>query len=494
MAARGNIGHTLSIMSGAIPLTLVVCEFVLKVVLAAVIVVRSRGTPAVRLAWLVVVFAVPVVGVGVAFLLVGEVRLGRRRIERYRRISERIGAQAAVGAPRAQPLGELVPDDYRQIAYLAETVGGNRPWGGHGLALFGETDRFIQSLVDDIDRAQLHCHLEFYIFLPDPSGLRVAQALMAAAERGVACRLLVDAVGSKVFLRCDLRRKLAGRGVQVVEALAANVLRMALARVDLRNHRKLAVIDGRVGYCGSQNIADAQFAIKPKYAPWVDAMVRLEGPAARDLQVIFVEDWYLDTDESIDDVLTIVPPAVADGAAVQIMGTGPDAYNEALRQLMEVSFHAAREELIITTPYFVPDEATAAALYTTARRGVESTLVVPARNDSPLVAAASRSYYEKLLDAGVAIHEYRHGLLHAKTVTLDRRLAVVTTANLDRRSFELNFEVSMVVYDTDFASQLRLLQKSYLDGSTPVDPAAWRRRGWPRKLLQNTAGMLGPLL
>jgi cardiolipin synthase len=176
------------------------------------------------------------------------------------------------------------------------------------------------------------------------------------------------------------------------------------------------------------------------------------------------------------------------------MGTGPDAYNEALRQITQTSLHAAREELIITTPYFVPDEATATALYTTARRGVDTMLVVPARNDSPLVAAASRSFYEPLLDAGVQIHEYQHGLLHAKTITLDRRLALVTTANFDRRSFELNFEVSLVVYDSDFASELRLLQKSYIDGSQTVSETKWRRRGWPKRLWQNTAGMLGPLL
>jgi cardiolipin synthase len=176
------------------------------------------------------------------------------------------------------------------------------------------------------------------------------------------------------------------------------------------------------------------------------------------------------------------------------MGTGPDAYNEALRQITQTSLHAAREELIITTPYFVPDEATATALYTTARRGVDTSLVVPARNDSPLVAAASRSFYEPLLDAGVRVHEYQHGLLHAKTITLDRRLALVTTANFDRRSFELNFEVSLVVYDSDFASELRLLQKAYIDGSRAVSETAWRRRGWPRRLWQNTVGMLGPIL
>jgi cardiolipin synthase len=480
-------------VDGAFAIAAVIAEFMARVLVAGIILLRSRGTPAVRLTWLVVVFAVPVAGV-IAYLLVGEVHLGRRRARRHRQIVERIGVHSGMRVARHEPMDELVSREQRQIAHLAETVGGNVPRSGHDLRLFGDTDLFIQALVEDIEQAQVHCHLEFYIFLDDHSGRRVADALMAAAGRGVACRLLADGVGSRGFLRSDLRRRMGARGVTVVEALPAHLLRLPFARLDLRNHRKVAVIDGATGYCGSQNIADAEFAIKPKYAPWVDTMVRLHGPAVHDLQILLIQDWYQDTDESLEDLLDVCPAPAADGAVVQIIGTGPDAYNEALLQMHQTSFHAAREELILTTPYFVPDEATVSALYTTARRGVDVTLVVPARNDSPLVQAASRSYYERLLDAGVHIREFRHGLLHAKTITLDRRLAVVTSANLDRRSFELNYEVSLVVYDSDFASELRLLQKAYIDGSTPVSESAWKRRAWPRRLWQNTAGMLAPVL
>ncbi len=480
-------------MATLLPLILVVLDFGVRIGLAGVILLRSRGTPAARLAWLVVLLALPGLGIP-AYLLFGEVRLGRRRIERHREIMRRINVHGADYAFRARLAAPEIPADFRQIAFLAESVGGNVPLGGHTLRLFGDTNLFIQSLVEDIDHATRHCHLLFYIFLTDHSSSRVAEALLAAATRGVDCRLLVDAVGSKDFLRSGLRGRLEAGGVQVVDALPANLLRMAFARLDLRNHRKIAVIDGTVGYSGSQNIADAAFAIKRKYAPWVDAMVRIEGPAVRDLQVIFVQDWYLDTNESLEAVLAEIPPATPDGAAIQVIGTGPDVYNEAMLHMMLTAFHTAREELILTTPYFVPDEATASALYTTARRGVNVSLVVPARNDSPLVAAASRGYYEKLLDSGIRIYEYRRGLLHAKTITVDRRLAMVTTANLDRRSFELNFEVSLVVFDTDFASELRFLQRSYIDDSTRVDEQRWRRRGWPRKLVQNTLGILGPLL
>ncbi len=480
-------------MDVLLPALLLVADFAVRFTLAAVIIIRSRGTPAVRLAWLVLLLAVPVVGV-VAYLLFGEPRLGRRRVRRYLAAANTLRVREPEYAAKTPPVPADISAEYRQIAHLAESVGGNIPQGGHTLELYGDTDLFIQALVEDLNNAQSSCHLLFYIFLTDHSSTRVADALIQASGRGVTCRVLVDGVGSRGFLRSELRRRLDAAGVRVVEALPANLARMLLARIDLRNHRKIAVIDGVIGYTGSQNIADAEFAIKPKYAPWVDAMVRIEGPVVRDLQVLFVEDWHMDTGETLKDVLGIRPPPVPQGETVQVIGTGPASYNEAMVQMTLATMHTATEELIVTTPYFVPDEATVAALYTCGLRGVEVSLVVPARNDSPLVGAASRSYYAKLLEAGVAIYEFRAGLLHAKTISVDRRLAMITTANLDRRSFELNFEVSMMVYDSNFASQLRLMQKSYIDDSDPVGVAAWTARGWPRKLVENGLGMFSPLL
>jgi cardiolipin synthase len=477
-------------MTGAlITAAALLLDFCLRVVIACAILLRPRKPPAVRLAWLAVLFALPIVGL-VAYLVFGEPRLGRRRAARHREVVRRLALHDAA-APAVE--GDL-PAQFRPIAHLAETVGGNHPQGGHGLRLFAEADLFIQALVEDIAAARSHCHLLFYIYLADHSGERVGEALAAAARRGVACRLLVDAVGSKLFLRSALRRRMAQAGVEVAAALPVSVPRMLLARLDLRNHRKIAIVDAAVGYSGSQNVADASFAIKKRFAPWVDCMVRVEGPVVRDLHEIFVEDWSMEGGEVPRSILECRPAPIPGGATVQVAATGPNSYNEGLHRMNQATFHVAREELILTTPYFVPDEATLAAMYTTARRGVEVTLVVPKRNDSPLVAAASRSYYETLLDAGVSVYEYRRGLLHAKTITVDRDFAVVTTANLDRRSFDLNFEVSLLVYDDDFASELRLLQRAYVSRSDPVDADAWTRRPWPARLAQNALGLLSPLL
>ena len=226
--------------------------------------------------------------------------------------------------------------------------------------------------------------------------------------------------------------------MRVVGALATR-LRLGGARIDLRNHRKLAIVDGRVAYTGSHNVAAASFAPKPGFAPWIDATVRIEGPAARDVQELFVVDWYLDTGETLDDYLAIAPPPSEPGIPVQVIGTGPDSRHEAIVRLIQAAFHLAREELILTTPYFVPDEGTLDAMRTAAERGVRTVLVVPRRNDSRLVGAASRSQYELLLASGVEIHEYTQGLLHAKTITVDRDLALVTTRQ--PRSAQLRAEL-----------------------------------------------------
>ena len=278
--------------------------------------------------------------------------------------------------------------------------------------------------------------------------------------------------------------------------LPARLLKLNLLRIDLRNHRKIIVIDNRIGYVGSRNIADAAFAPKAKYAPWIDCMIRLQGPAVHDLQRLFLEDWYMDTEELETELLEEIPHVQPDGANVQIIGSGPNISftSETLQMVLQSCFHVASEEIILTTPYFVPDIATSTALLAASRRGIETTIIVPDNNDSLLVGLASSSHYEALLNGGVRIHHYEAGLLHAKTLTIDRQLFMVGSANLDRRSLELNFEVNMIGWDTDFASELRLLQKSYLNDSREIHDEEWANLSWGSRLARNAAGMLGPLL
>ncbi len=262
----------------------------------------------------------------------------------------------------------------------------------------------------------------------------------------------------------------------------------------MRNHRKIVVIDNRITYCGSQNCADPEFRIKAKYAPWVDILLRFEGPIVRQQQQLFAGDWMAHMNEDISELIRAPLPPAPGGFPAQAIGTGPTVRYSAMPEMFEALMYTARRELVITTPYYVPDEPIQAALCASARRGVATTIIFPARNDSMIVAAASRSYYGEMLDAGVRVFEYEGGLLHAKTLTMDGEITLIGSANIDRRSFDLNFENNILVFDERLTLEVRRRQDSYIAASHPVDMnvvAAW---SMGRRIWYNTVAMLGPVL
>lgn len=463
----------------------------LQLSMAVSVLLRPHGRQSSSLAWILIIILLPVLGI-VCWLIFGEIRVGRGRMRRYAAIQAEIhGHIAQMWARQHDPL-ELGPID-SSIARIGQAVCDTDPHSGNEVTLVADTDEVIERMAADIDAATTSVHILMYIWLPDDNGRRMAEAVARAAKRDVACRVLVDHLGSRSLLRSSLRTLMEAAGATVVAALEPPFPPFLTQRLDVRNHRKVLVIDGEIGWTGSQNIADASFAPKADFAPWVDCMLRIEGPVVADLAELFMEDWALDTGESLVSTLHL-PERRPDGIAVQVLGTGPNSRNDAHAQMLQSAIHLAREEVLLTTPYFVPDEGTLSALTTAARRGVKVTLVVPQRNDSLLVGAASRSFYETLLRAGVHIHEYTAGLLHAKTFTVDRNLAYVGSANIDRRSFEINFEVSTLIFDTDFASHLRMLQRTYLESSVEVHQHAWVKRSRWVRAAQNAAGLLGPLL
>jgi cardiolipin synthase len=307
---------------------------------------------------------------------------------------------------------------------------------------------------------------------------------------------MADGLGSRAMIGSQHWQEMREAGVHVAVALPIGnpLLRPLHGRIDLRNHRKIVVIDDRITYCGSQNCADPEFRVKPKYAPWVDALMRFEGPIARQNQHVFVADWMSYVDEDIRSLLEAPIRASGAGFPAQVIATGPTVRNSAMPETFETLMHAARRRLVITTPYYVPNESLQAALCAAAHRGVETTIVFPARNDSWEVAAASRSYYRELLDAGVKIHEYVGGLLHTKSMTVDDDVTLIGSANMDRRSFDLNYENNILFCDESLTAEMRARQEVYLASSTEVklaDVEAWSPG---RRLWNNTVGMLGPLL
>lgn len=454
-------------------------------------ILRPHREPAARLAWVLIIIAAPVVGM-CAYMLVGETRVCRRELGRA--IDRRLTR------PPADPLaGKIVADSVYSAPFaLASTVNRLPPTTANSATLSADSNSSVIEMVADIDSAASAVHLCTYIWLEDHNGLMVKDALVRAARRGITVRALADALGSRRFIRSRHWADLKECGAEMRIALpVGNPLWTVLrGRLDLRNHRKSLVVDGRIAWCGSQNLADPRFRIKPRFAPWVDIMTRWEGPVAHDCDFLFVSDWIAGGGADISDHLRDRPPRRdEDGKIIaQAIGSGPTLEFDAMPSCFSELIHSAREELVVTTPYFLPDEQLLYALTSAARRGVRTILVFPKRNDSRLVAAASRSYYADLISAGASIYEFRPGLLHAKTMVVDRAVAMIGSANLDRRSFELNFENNILFADAEFAAVLRARQETFISQSVAVTEADVEAFGFSSRLWQNTLAMLSPIL
>ncbi|QIL20622.1 cardiolipin synthase [Thermomonas sp. HDW16] len=477
--------------------------FVVHLLVIARAITRPNRVPASRVAWVAVITFLPLLGV-IAYLFLGETSIGRERIKRLRNTEARMPLPSDAGLANG-----AIDVRVRPLFDLAQSINGFKPETGNRIVLLGDpaatpeqpkadSNAAIDALVADIEQAREHVHIGFYIWLDDHNGGRVVDAMCAAARRDVQCRVMVDALGSRAFVHGLRWRQLRDAGVRV-HAMLDDVPRLghlAIGRVDLRNHRKVAVIDNRIAYCGSQNCADPEFRVKPKFAPWIDLLLRREGPVVRQAQYLFLSAWISETSEALEAIVTASPEPerFEDGVIAQMFGTGPTTRHNAMSDMFVAAMYAARDELLVTTPYFVPDEALLRALCAAPRRGVKTTIVFPARNDSMLVGNSCRSTWADLLDCGVNVLEYPLGILHSKSMTIDGEIALVGSANMDRRSLELNYENNLVVADRMLTQAIRKRQLGYMSVSRTVGIETVRAWPYHQRLLQNAIGMMAPVL
>jgi cardiolipin synthase len=471
-------------------------DLIIRVGLTARVIKRRLPVGA-SLAWVMILLVFPLVG-AVIYLVMGESRLGLRRARRAAAYRESRGPRASQKRQSGRfDVAGLDPGG-AALARLAEATLDAAVLSGNRLELQENAAAAFPALIADIDRARQSCHLEFYIWSPGGVADEVGEALRRAVKRGVQCRVLVDALGSKAFLKSALARELRQAGVAIVGALPTGLLQLLFRRPDLRLHRKIVVIDGVLGYTGSLNLADPRlFKQDAGVGQWVDALVRVQGPAVGDLAETFREDWALETGEAIDGPPAADSPAEISGpgtAALQVLPTGPAARVEAIEEVVLTAIYAAGREVVLTTPYFVPDEAVRLALLSAAARGVSVTLIVPAKVDSRLVHYASRAFQSDLLEAGVRVALFQGGLLHTKSITVDGQFSLFGSLNLDPRSLRLDFEITLAVYDAAFTADLRRLQQHYLDGSALLDLAACRGRSALERFAEDAARLVGPLL
>jgi cardiolipin synthase len=458
-------------------------------------IISVRRPVGVAFAWIFIVMTFPVMGISL-YLLIGERPVGRtltRKIKRMNREYAQITQQMCqeYAGDRAK-----LPFEARALSILAESKNGTPVVAGNKIELHTNSLAVLQVFIDEINQAKESLHLEFYIWALGGDADRVGEALIAAAKRGVTCKVLLDSLGSKDWFKSNWPNRFRNAGIQVTEALPIQIGRFQFRRADIRLHRKIFVIDGSIVWTGSMNLVDPRtFKHDSGVGEWVDAMVRVEGPIAAQFELTFSFDWSVDNPK-INHFNDRSPPTSArqGGVIAQELASGPVYRDDILCQVMLSAIIDAREELTITTPYFGPDDGLLQALMASARRGVNVTLIVPKLNDSTLVAWSSKSFYQDLLTSGVKIAEFKGGLLHTKSSLIDKRIAIFGSVNFDQRSFRLNFEISLIVYDRDFCANLESLVQSYLEQSDYIDRVVWAKRPSWHHYLENAAHLTSPLL
>ncbi|MCW8327411.1 cardiolipin synthase [Photobacterium sp. SDRW27] len=459
-------------------------------------VVFKRRVVGVSLAWLMIIYIIPIGGV-FAYLLVGELNLGKKRAARAQEMFQPFADwfQRLYDCPSHQP--QQVSLRARPINTLCENRLGIPALCDNTLSLQDSPHQILRSLIEDIQQAEQSVHLEFYIWHPGGLADEVATALIMAAKRGVSVKVLLDAAGSMRFFRSHWPKLMRHAGVEITEALAVSPLRMFLRRLDLRQHRKIVVIDNNIAYTGSMNLVDPEFfKTDAGVGQWIDVMVRVTGPAVTVLNCIHAWDWEVETGERYLPPLPaneLTSPADSSDM-VQVIPSGPGMPDEIIHQVLLLGIYQAQKSVVITTPYFVPSENLLHALESAAERGVSVHIVIPDRNDSVMVEWASRSFFTELLTAGVKIHRFSGGLLHTKSVVIDDSHCLIGTVNIDMRSLWLNFEVTLAVDNLEFTQQLSWLQQSYIKDSAHIELNEWEKRPVIKKLTEQFFYMFSPLL
>ena len=452
--------------------TLLVVDWAIR--LAALWWIPRRSAPAAARSWLLLVFFLPLLGLPL-YLLVGQPWLSRQRRRRQDQASQAIREgqvpQCALRwqPPPTGPAAEAVP--------LVERMGDFMPVRGNAVELLDHYDDSIRALIADIDAARDRVHLLYYLMLDDAVGQAVADALVRAVGRGVRCRLLLDAVGAKRGWR-RFATPLRDAGVEVHRMMPGGLRWRRSSRMDLRNHRKIAVIDDHVGYVGSQNLAEAGFV--PGH-PNRELVARARGPIVSHMEAVFSSDWYLETGQLLD--VSPVRPVHEEDVAAQLLPSGPAYPFGNAGETVVSLIHLAQHRLVLTTPYFVPDDATLSALRIAALSGVDVQLVLSAVNNKAVVRLAQQSYYAELLAAGVKIALYQPHFIHAKHLSVDDSVALISSINLDIRSFALNAEIGLLCYDHDVVARMHEIEADYLAHSEFLSLEHWRQRpSWKHSL------------
>jgi cardiolipin synthase len=462
--------------------------WVINIVLIVVFVpwvLLSKKDATATVAWCLLVLFVPLLGALLFWGFGYNYLLHRIRHQR----GEHTGHRKLYPHPDGPPQAE---DGRLDLGELAERVNAYPLRRGNALTVYHETEHAYLALLDAIAAAQQYVHLEYFILRSDATGERLLNLLAHKAKEGVEVRLLYDAMGS-LHLKNRSLRPLLEAGGRVAGFLPLNPFH-SFIRINLRNHRKITVVDGRIGFTGGMNIGDDYLGKNPALGYWRDSFVRLEGPAVADLHRVFSEDWEFTRREALSEEKYAPPQPPAGDVSVQIADSGPDQEINTIREIYFLAIISARRRLWIASPYLVPDNGLFDALRAARYRGVDVRILTLLRPDHYISYYAGLYYAADLLNYGVKIYLYRKGMMHAKLMMVDGRWGMVGSANLDNRSLHLNFEVGCILHDAEQVEQLEAVYQHDLDDAVPLDQQILEKRSLVSRALENACRLFTPAL
>ncbi|OTP90929.1 cardiolipin synthase [Gilliamella apicola] len=476
--------------------SLIFLVYWLMIVATTLRIVFKRRPTTYVIAWMLVIYILPIVGIILYFSL-GEAHLGQQRVKRAQKMRPII----ANFINRISIFPDIFTTQVSQVSkpifQLCKHQTGLDGINGNHIELLSDTETIFDHLIEDINQATSNIEMVFYIWNEGGRADDVEKALIEATKRGVTCHLMVDSAGSRRFLRTNASKRMREAGIIIIEALKVNLLRFMFRRLDLRQHRKVAIIDNYISYTGSMNIVDPRFFKQNKHVgEWVDIMVRMRGPVTTLMGAIYASDWELETgtDLALPQITDFAEPPEEKKHIMQLIASGPGYTENMIHQVLLTAIYAAQKQIIFTTPYLVPSDDILHAVCTAAQRGVEVIIIVPKKNDSLMVKWASRAFFSELLEGGVKLYQYNDNLLHTKSVLIDNQLSLVGTVNLDMRSLWLNFEITTVIDDAEFAQSLFSLLQKYLAQSEKVNNEIWKQRPIWQRIVERLFYFFAPLL
>ncbi len=456
------------------------------------VLLTRRRQPASTVAWILAIVLLPYVG-GLLFLFFGINRVDRRK-------KSRRALRQSLTSP-LPPLRTITLDDeplksyppqIHRMARLAEKLDDTAITNDNAIEVYNDTNVILRRIEEAILSAQHSIHLEYYIWRPDKTGMRLRDLLISKAKQGVKVRFLYDGLGS-IFLTRRFMRPLIESGAVAAVFMPGRTLQERWS-FNLRSHRKIVVVDGRTGLTGGMNIGEEYLGRNRRLGYWRDTHLLVHGSCVSQLQQVFAEDWFYATGEEIQGPQEFPRPDQAGNTAAQVISGGPDGDLREFHSLMFAAINDAQSEVLLTTSYFVPTEPLLAALCTASARGVAVRIIVPGRSAHRMLILAGRSYYDQLLDAGVEIHEYRRGVVHAKTLTIDGYWSLVGSPNFDPRSLLLNFEVGVVMYDHSIAETLKKQFEEDLIHCRRIWREEFERRPLRHVFAENFCRLFSPVL